>query len=115
MGWNLFVFFFALILPYSSSAEEKGHIGFSVDVVVEGGIFSAKIKEFKITEVSSNSPAEKAGVKVGQKVLSIDGCVIPGCPARKAKKIMDKKRGEVLILRIEKIDGTHEAINIHVG
>jgi C-terminal processing protease CtpA/Prc len=115
MYWNILLCFFALTLSCSSSAAEKGQIGFAVDVIIEGGIFSPKIKEFKITEVISNSPAEKAGIKVGQKVLSIDGCVIPGCSARKAKKLMDKRRGDILILQIEKIDGTREFVNVHVS
>jgi C-terminal processing protease CtpA/Prc len=112
---NMFLCFFALIIPISSSAAEKGNLGFAVDLVIEMNIFSAKIHEITITEVVSDSPAEKAGVKVGQKVLSIDGCAIPGCPARKAKKLMDKSPGDILIVEIEKLDGTHELINIHVS
>jgi C-terminal processing protease CtpA/Prc len=113
--WTSFPLFIVLILSLPSSAAEKGRMGFSVNVVVEGNILSPKIKEIRITEVFSDSPAEKAGLEVGQKVLSIDGCEIPGCSARKAKKIMNKKRGEVLVVEIEKIDGTRELINIHAG
>ena len=115
MRWTSFPLFIVLILSLPTSAAEKGQIGFSVEVAIEGSIFNAKIKEFRITGVIADSPADKAGVKVGQKVLSIDGCVIPGCSARKAKKIMNKKRGEILALKIEKLDGTHELINIHVS
>jgi C-terminal processing protease CtpA/Prc len=110
-----FPLFIVLILSLPSSAAEQGRMGFSVNVVVEGSIFSPKIKEIRITEVFSDSPAEKAGLKIGQKVLSIDGCVIPGCSARKAKKIMNKKPGEILVLEIEKMDGTRELINIHAS
>lgn len=86
-------------------------LGFGADVSVEG-FFNPTIKQFKIIEVHSGSPAEQAGVKVGQQVLEIDGCVIPGCSASKAKEIMNKKAGEVLRIQVKNLDGNEAILTI---
>jgi len=98
---------------FSLQAKEKGHIGFAIDVSVSG-FFSPELKSVNIKNVTANSPADLAGIKKGQKILSIDGCEIPGCPADKAKKLMSRKSGEILPLLIEKLDGEKVLIKIHV-
>jgi len=102
----------SLFLSFGAFAE--GKIGIAAGVSVDG-FFSPEITEFKIDKVHSGSPAEKAGVKVGQLVLELDGCKIPGCPADKAKKIMDKKTGEILLLLVKNLDGSEVLLKIHVG
>lgn len=106
---NLLIF---LLFPFAVFAE--GKIGIAVGVSVDG-FFSPEITEFKIDEVHSGSPAEKAGVKVGQLVIELDGCKIPGCPANKAKKLMDKETGEILPLLVKNLDGSKVLLKIHVG
>ena len=101
-----------LFFPFVAFA--KGKVGIAVGVSVDG-FFSPEITEFKIDEVHSGSPAEKAGVKVGQLVIELDGCKIPGCPADKAKKLMDKETGEILLLLVKNLDGSEALLKIHVG
>lgn len=102
----------SLFLPFGALAE--GSVGITAEVSVDG-FFSPEITEFKINEVRSGSPAEKAGVKIGQLVIELDGCKIPGCSASKAKKIMDKEAGEVLPLLVKNQDGSEILLKIHVG
>ncbi|MFB2802639.1 MULTISPECIES: PDZ domain-containing protein [Shewanella] len=102
----------SLFLPFAAFAE--GKIGIAAGVSVDG-FFSPEITEFKINEVHSGSPAEKAGVTVGQLVIELDGCKIPGCPAAKAKKLMDKETGEILPLLVKNLDGSEVLLKIHVG
>ncbi|WP_377109809.1 hypothetical protein [Pseudoalteromonas sp. R86517] len=42
-----------------------------------------------------------AGLKVGDKVIELDGCAIPGRPAEVTKKSMTKSSGETLLLLIK--------------
>lgn len=98
-------------MPFCAFAE--GKIGIAAGVSVDG-FFSPEITEFKIDEVHSGSPAEKAGVKVGQLVIELDGCKIPGCPADKAKKIMSKEAGAILPLLVKNPDGSEILLKIHV-
>jgi len=105
--------FIFLITSFTVSAETKGHVGLTVNVSVEG-YFSPKLSEVEVTDVLPSSPAELAGIKVGQKILSIDGCRVPGCPAYEAKELMNKKPGETLSLLVSNVDGKPVLVNIHV-
>lgn len=102
----------SLFLPFAAFAE--GKIGIVAGVSVDG-FFSPEITEFKIDNVQSGSPAEKAGIKAGQLVIELDGCKIPGCPADKAKKLMAKETGEILPLLVKNLDGSEVLLKIHVG
>jgi len=101
------------ISSFSLHAKEKGRIGFSIDVSVSG-FFSPELTSVNIKDVTKGSPADLAGIKKGQKILSIDGCGIPSCPADKAKKLMSRKSGEVLPLLIKKLNGQQVLIKIQV-
>ena len=103
--------FFFLSVPVISSAEEKGYMGFSIDVSVSG-FFNPKLKEVLIKEVAQNSPAERSGLKPKQSVLEINGCKIPGCETDQAKFLMSKQRGETLVLLVKKLDGETVKIKI---
>ena len=108
---------FALMCLSSSigvNAGEKGSIGFSAEVSVSG-FFSPELTEVKVKEVFAGSPAELAGLEIGEKILAIDGCEIPGCPASKAKKLMARNVGDTLPLLVEKLDGSKHGMMIKVN
>lgn len=112
---SIYKILFVVLLVMSTAvfASEKGSIGFSAEVSVSG-FFSPELSEVKVKEVFANSPAELAGVVVGDKILAIDGCNIPGCSATKGKKLMAKAPGEKLPLLVEKADGSQISIIIDV-
>ncbi|MCQ8821009.1 hypothetical protein NQT65_12430 [Pseudoalteromonas agarivorans] len=56
------------------------------------GFFSPEISEINIIKVYADSVADLAGLKVGDKVIELDGCAIPACSAEVTKKIDDKKQ-----------------------
>jgi len=91
----------------------QGKLGFGAKVSVDG-FFNPTVKAFKIVEVEPASPAAKAGLKVGLDVIEVDGCQIPGCPASKAKELMDKHSGEILPLLVKDADGTISLVKIEV-
>lgn len=87
-------------------AAEKGKIGMSLDIAVEGGFFSPTLASVKVKKLTAGGAAEKAGVLVGDQILKIDDCVIPGCPADDAKDLMKKNKGESVSFLIKQADGT---------
>lgn len=95
-------------------AGEKGSIGFSGKVAVDG-FFNPEIASFEVDEVHAGSPAEKAGLKSGDKVLAIEDCKIPGCDTDDAKELMERAPGDELRLTIETKDGEGKEIVILVG
>lgn len=102
---------FVAIISLNVLAEETVKLGVIGQVGVDG-FFSPTVNSFFVKSVMANSPAEKVGLVAGDKIISIDGCKIPGCSASKAKKLMQKKAGEILLLVIEKQDGSQVTLNI---
>ena len=77
--------------------------------------FSPEVDKITAKKVLANSPAEKAGLKVGDKVLSIEDCNIPGCAISKAKAYLKSDSGSKLHLVVENQDGEAKNIIITVG
>jgi C-terminal processing protease CtpA/Prc len=87
-------------------AAEKGKMGLSLDIEVEGGFFNPTLSEVTVKTLVAGGAAEKAGVLVGDQILKIADCVIPGCPADDAKDLMKKNKGESVHFLIKQADGT---------
>jgi C-terminal processing protease CtpA/Prc len=97
------------MFSFHTFSEEQGEKGFKMDVNVSG-FFSPEVTKATIKSVVQGSSAEKEGVKVGDDVVAIDGCKIPGCSASIAKESLQKSVGEVVILSMLKPNGdTYEA------
>ena len=111
---KLFVLIIFVLLSCSLYAGNKGELGFTGAINVEG-LFKPEISEFRVKEVIEGSPAEAAGLLVGQLVIEIDGCKIPGCPAKKAKNIMEKGVGEKLLLLVKNEDGSVAQVEIEAN
>ncbi len=90
----IIIFVFINILSAGAYAEE-GDFGVEVDVTTTG-LFPPKLELVTVATIKTGSSASKAGIRQGDKVVSIGGCLIPGCSAFKAKKIMKKEKGEKL-------------------
>lgn len=103
-----------IFLSCSAFAGNKGKLGFSGAVKAEG-IFKPEISEFKVEEVLEDSPAHAAGLLAGQLIVEIDGCKIPGCPAKKAKSIMEIEVGEKLLLLVKNEDGSLTELEIEAN
>ena len=100
-------------LSITATAGDKGTLGFSAAVSVDGW-FSRKLTEVKIEKVFAGTPAENAGLQVGDQILAIDGCEIPGCPSSKAKKLMKREPGQILPLLVKKADGSKTLVEVHI-
>lgn len=85
----LFVFYFL------SPAILAGNGDFGVEVdVTTVGLIPPKLESATVATVKEGSSAQRAGVQVGDKIVSINGCKIPGCSAFKAKSMMNVDAGE---------------------
>ena len=100
-----------LIISLNVFAGEQIKLGITGDVKAEG-FFNTTITSYTITKVKPNSLAEKAGMVVGQKIVSVENCKIPGCPASEAKKLMRKESGDILKLLLENEDGSQIPVKI---
>jgi C-terminal processing protease CtpA/Prc len=112
--FSLSIAFLFLLVPTSLLAKEKLKIGVTWGYTASG-FFSPEVVELIANKVIVNSPAAKAGLEVGHKVISIEGCEIPGCSASIAKDFLKMPIGSVLHLVVETSNGNTKEINIEVG
>ena len=107
------IYLLLLILVTTSSLAEGniGERGFVMEVSVSG-FFSPDVESATVVSVEENSSAEQQGIKVDDKLVSVFDCKIPGCPAKKAKGLMEKKPGETITLTFEKPDGNQYTANV---
>ncbi len=98
---------------FTSLASEKGYTGFTLDVGVSG-FFSPELVSADVKKIDANSPADKAGIQVGDKLIAIADCKIPGCPAKKGKKLITKEKGQQLPLTLQRDDGTIYSVSLLV-
>ena len=97
------------MFSFYTFAEEQGEKGFKMDVNVSG-FFSPEVTKATIKSVVQGSSTEKEGLNVGDDVVAIDGCKIPGCSASTAKSSLQKKVGDNVVLSMLKPNGeTYEA------
>lgn len=92
-------------------AGSASNIGLKVDIEASG-FFKPTIESAKVAEVVAGSPADSAGVLVGDSIVAIDGCAIPGCPAKKAKAAMSKTNGQVIELDVKNVKQELRSVSI---
>lgn len=60
------------------------------------------IEELEIIKVDLGSPAARAGIKVGDRVVSIENCGIPGCSAARARQLLALSPGDEITLLMQR-------------
>lgn len=80
--------------------------GLGIEVIMEGGFL-------EIISPIEDSPAEKAGIKPGDKIISIDGEVIRGLDIVEASKKLRGKIGTTINLQIKR-EGTVKLLNLKI-
>lgn len=80
--------------------------GLGIEVIMEGGFL-------QIISPIEDSPAEKAGIKPGDKIISIDGAVIRGLDIVEASKKLRGKIGTTITLTIKR-EGATKLLNLKI-
>ncbi len=96
----------ALSLSFASNAYSDGQasIGFNINMDISG-LFSPIVEGVQVTSIENNSPADKAGLQVGDRIVAIDNIQVPGCLTKEAKQQLRRLPGEALPLIIERENG----------
>ena len=91
--------FFAL----GSLVHAAGDVWYGLKLKVEAdGVFHPVIHAINVEKVWPSSPAERAGLVVGDAVIAIQGLKVDGAKADELKKAMGRKVGETLRLKIKR-------------
>ncbi len=80
--------------------------GLGIEVIMEGGFL-------QIISPIEDSPAEKAGIKAGDRIISIDGEIIRGLDIVEASKKLRGKIGSSITLMIKR-EGTSKLLNLKI-
>jgi len=100
-----------LLLLSTNVFARDGEFGLGLYVTTKG-FFSPKLETVVVSEIIDGQSAHREGVVVGDDILSIDGCTIPGCSAKKAQNIMKKDVGESILITIRTTDGKTKEIEL---
>ncbi len=100
-----------LSFPVLASGQEEGTTGLTLEVAVSG-FFSPEVTSAAVIKIDAEAPAADSGVQIGDKLVSIHECAIPGCPAKEAKQMMRRAPGEMVTLTFERPDGSRYTTDI---
>lgn len=92
-----------LLLPLASFAGNGGSFGFSTDIQTGGQTDDPTLTSVVVSKVGPDSPAQQAGLQVGDTLLSANGTKVPGATAADFMKIMGGLQpGDHLVLMVQR-------------
>ena len=104
----------AAVAVSASAFAEQGRLGFSVAADTDG-FLSHTLKSLKITAVTAGAPAEQAGLKAGDEVVTLDDVAIAGADGSKLMDLVHGTQpGQHLRLKVKR-DGAERSIDIVAG
>jgi C-terminal processing protease CtpA/Prc len=105
--------------PYNVKAGPLGYVGIrcSLDVAVVGLVSgNARIRSMVVSEVFKGSAAEKAGIRVHDQVLSIDGMPITELTVSALKEYgRTKEKGDAISLGIRTPGSSERPLTFQLG
>lgn len=81
-GLRIAILVLATLLAFSAHAAQ-GKLGFTVDAKFDRKVLDADIKQVVVTQVVPASPAQRAGLQVGDVLEQLNGKPLVGSSARK--------------------------------
>jgi C-terminal processing protease CtpA/Prc len=104
--------------PYNVKAGPLGYVGIrcSLDVGMLGLISgNARIKSMVVSEVFKDSAAERAGIRVHDEVLSVDGVAITEFTINGIKGYGTKEKGDLISLSIRTPGSQQRTLTFQLG
>jgi C-terminal processing protease CtpA/Prc len=94
----------SIALGSASAQDERGIFGFGFEIDADGFI-SPILKSITVKALTAGSPADLAGIKIGDQVIEVDGKVIAGAKARDLEPHLKKNVGQSVLLRLKRPGG----------
>jgi hypothetical protein len=102
----------------STMADKQDHagtgIGLELEVIWIGSIENMTVKTFIVTKIIKDSSVDKAGIKVGDNIIAIDGITVEDSSMNKLIRLMDKQAGDDLTLVIKQLDSNLKQVTVKV-
>lgn len=99
------IFAFALIMLCATTyaAEKRARFGFGTDAKTSGNFLNPTLERVWISTVAPDSPAQKAGLHVGDVIIAANEKPIPGSPSKEMYSLLRSfKPNDHLRLKVER-------------
>jgi C-terminal processing protease CtpA/Prc len=95
-----------LVMAQAASAAEV-KLGIKLSIEGDGFFLNPIVSKITVKEVAKSSPAEAAGIVVGDEITQIEGQNVVGRRARDLQSYMELAPGEARTLRVKHANGEH--------
>ena len=86
-------------------AEDHGYFGFALKVVTKGFFLAPTVSDLTIDKVMPGTPAERAGIRSGDRILEVEGKPVAGTKALDLRSSATRMPGQTLHLTLRHSDG----------
>jgi C-terminal processing protease CtpA/Prc len=93
-------------------AGERGYFGFGLSVTTKGFFLNPEVSELKIAKVIPGTPAERAGILVGDVIVLVDDMPVLGNKALHLKARAAKDVGQTIRLALRHPDGKAYSVSM---
>jgi len=114
-AWAAFCAALLLSLAQPAAAAERGRLGFTVYVEVDGSYIKPILKSVRVQQIDPDSPARDGGLKVDDLILQVQGKPLAGADAREVAAMVQVPPGERLRLLVRGPDGAQRHVTIVAG
>jgi C-terminal processing protease CtpA/Prc len=97
--------FLLLALAGAAHAEDHGYFGFGLKVVTKGFFLAPTVSDLTIDKVVPGTPAERAGIRPGDRILEVEGKPVAGSKVLDLKASATRQVGQTLRLTLRHADG----------
>jgi S1-C subfamily serine protease len=104
-----------VVLLFPVTVLAKPLLGFGIAVATDG-FFSTTLAEVKVSSVKPGSPSERAGLKVGDLIVEMNGKPIKGANGPAMKKALGAvEPGQTVVLKVQRAGQGVLVVNIIAG
>ena len=93
------------LLAAGAHAEEHGYFGFALDLETKGFVLAPTVTDLSVDKVMPGTPAERAGIRAGDRILEVEGKPVVGAKALDLKSRATRLPGQTLHLTLRHADG----------
>ena len=95
-----------VLLAGVASAGEHGFFGFALKAETKGFFLAPTLSDLSIDRVIPGTPAARAGIRAGDRIIEVEGQPVAGSKALDLKAKATREVGQTLHLTLRHADGT---------
>ena len=96
----------------AAAEEERGFLGFSVEIDGEGFVLNPTLKSATIVSVAAPSPAASAGIAPKDRIVEVEGHPVVGAKGRDLQPLLKKAPGQSLKLKLKRPTGEEYVVTL---